>query len=221
MKQNDELKVFISNRDSTCEDCGEKLGRKAWITLEEGKGALCLACADIDHLIFLPSGDAALTRRARKYSTLVAIVLKWSRSRRRYERQGLLVGEKALEQAEQECLADSELRARRRVRSAEKRAEIDEKYVQTFAEKVRKLYPGAPPGRENVIAEHACLKYSGRIGRSESAKKLDEEAIRLAVTAHIRHTDTRYDEFLSQGYDRKNARSQVKEKVHTILSEWE
>ena len=220
MKQNDGLKVFISNRDSTCEDCGEKLGRKAWITLEEGKGALCLACADIDHLIFLPSGDAALTRRARKYSTLVAIVLKWSRSRRRYERQGLLVGEKALEQAEQECLADSELRARRRVRSAEKRAEIDEKYVQTFAEKVRKLYSGAPPSRENVIAEHACLKYSGRIGRSESAKKLDEEAIRLAVTAHIRHTDTRYDEFLSQGYDRKNARSQVKEKVHTILSEW-
>ncbi len=106
------------------------------------------------------------------------------------------------------------------MRSAEKRAEIDEKYVQAFAEKVRKLYPGAPPGRENVIAEHACLKYSGRIGRSESAKKLDEEAIRLAVTAHIRHTDTRYDEFLSQGYDRKNARSQVKEKIHKILSEW-
>ncbi|MCP5007071.1 MAG: DUF2293 domain-containing protein [Planctomycetes bacterium] len=220
MKRNSELKVFISNRDSTCDDCGEKLGRKAWITMEEEKGALCLVCADMEHLIFLPAGNTALTRRARKHSTLVVIVLKWSRSRKRYERQGLLVEEKALEQAEHECLADSEVRARRRERAAEKRAEVDEKYVQTFAEKVRKSYPGSPPGRENIIAEHACLKYSGRIGRTESAKILDEEAIRLAVIAHIRHTDTRYDELLSQGYDRRKARNQVKEKVHTILSEW-
>jgi hypothetical protein len=25
---------------------------------------LCLSCADLDHLIYLPRGDAALTRRA-------------------------------------------------------------------------------------------------------------------------------------------------------------
>jgi hypothetical protein len=68
--------------------------------LVEGEGALCLACADLDHLWFLPSGDAALTRRAGKYSTLKAVVLKWSRARNRYERQGLLVEEAALHQAE-------------------------------------------------------------------------------------------------------------------------
>jgi len=220
MKQNNDLKVFISNRDSTCDDCGEKLGRKAWITLQEGKGALCLVCADLDHLIFLPSGDTALTRRARKYSTLIAIVLKWSHTRKRYERQGLLVEEQALNQAEQECLADSEVRGRRRERAAEKRAYIDEQYVQVFAEKVRKLFPGSPLGREKIIAEHACLKYSGRIGRTESAKKLDEEAIQLAVIAHIRHTETKYDEFLSKGYERRDARGQVKEMVHKILMEW-
>jgi hypothetical protein len=82
-----DLKVFITNQDSTCDECGEKLGHHAWITLSEGK-AFCLSCADLDHLIFLPSGDAALTRRASKYSTLSAVVLKWSRARKRYERQG-------------------------------------------------------------------------------------------------------------------------------------
>lgn len=101
MKQSTVLKVFISTQDSTYYECGEELGRKAWITLDKEKGALCLACADLDHLIFLPSGDAALTRWARKYSTLVVVVLKWSRARKRYERQGLLVQEGALEGAEQ------------------------------------------------------------------------------------------------------------------------
>jgi hypothetical protein len=81
MKQAADLKVFISTRDSSCGECGENLGRKAWITLVEDKGALCLACADLDHLVLLPSGDAALTRRARRHSALFAVVLKWSRAR--------------------------------------------------------------------------------------------------------------------------------------------
>jgi hypothetical protein len=101
-RKTDEIKVFISNRDSTCGECGEDLGRKAWITLVRDKGALCLSCADLDHLIFLASGDAALTRRACKHSLLSAVVLKWSRARKRYERQGLLVEEAALELAEDE-----------------------------------------------------------------------------------------------------------------------
>src|SRR5258706_9833338 len=87
-------------------ECGEELGRKAWITLAGERRALCLACADLDHLVFLPSGDAALTRRAYKHSKLAAVVLKWSRARKRYERQGILVEEAALALAEQECLAD-------------------------------------------------------------------------------------------------------------------
>ena len=86
-----EIKVFISHRDSKCDECGEKLGTQAWITLEEDKGALCLACADLDELVFLPTGDAALSRRSKKYSILSAVVLKFSRARRRYERQGSLL----------------------------------------------------------------------------------------------------------------------------------
>jgi hypothetical protein len=220
MEQTAELKVFISTTDAACDECGEQLGRGAWITLVENKGALCLTCADLDHLIFLPSGDAALTRRARKHSTLSAVVLKWSRARKRYERQGLLVKAQALEQAEQECLADGEARTRRREREAARRAELDHPYVERFAARVRELYPHCPQGREGVIAEHACLKYSGRVGRSAAAKSLDETAVRLAVMAHIRHTETEYDTLLASGYERREARAQVEEAIARVLARW-
>ena len=217
----DILRVFISNRESSCDECGAELGRKAWITLAGERGALCLACADLDHLVFLGSGDAALTRRARKHSTLAAVVLKWSRARNRYERQGLLVQEAALDRAEQECLADSDARARRQERTAERRAEIDREYVERFAQRVRELFPGCPAQRETTIAEHACRKFSGRVGRSAAAKRLDEEAIRLAVIAHIRHAETRYDELLGRGYERPEARAEVNVTVGDIVRSWE
>lgn len=221
MKQTSEIKVFISNRESLCDECGEELGRRAWITLTKDKGALCLVCAEIDHLIFLPSGDAALTRRARKHSTLVALVLKWSRARKRYERQGLLVEAQALEQAERECLTDSEARARRREREAVRRAELDRQYVDRFAARVRDLLPRCPSGREVAIAEHACLKFSGRIGRSAAAKSFDENAVRLAVIAHIRHVETRYGDLLARGYERGEACAQVEDEVVQVLTQWE
>ena len=220
MQKADEIKVFISNRDSKCDECGEELGRKAWITLERDKGALCLACADLDHLTFLPTGDAALTRRSRKHSTLSAVVLKFSRARRRYERQGLLVEEQALAQAEVECFADSEVRARRREREEERRAEQDHKYIQAFAKRVREIFPHCPAGREQEVAEHACRKYSGRVGRTAFAKSLDAAAVRLAVVAHIRHRETNYDELLGEGLYRGEARAIVRNSVDEIFERW-
>jgi hypothetical protein len=215
-----DLTIFIARRDVTCGECGEALGRHAWITLDRERGALCLACADLDHLVFLPAGDTALTRRARKHSTLSAVVLEWSRTRERYERQGLLVEEAGLAQAEQECLADADARERRRAREADRRAEEDQEHVARFAAAVRDLYPACPPGREQVIAEHACRKYSGRVGRSASAKRLDAEAVRLAVVAHVRHAETNYDQLLSQGYDRRDARTEVEGQVARVLARW-
>ena len=216
----DEIKVFISNRESKCDECGEDLGRKAWITLQRDKGALCLTCADLDHLIFLPTGVGALTRRARKHSQLSAVVLKFSRARKRYERQGLLVEETALQQAETECLADSEVRARRAEREQIRREELDQQYIEAFANHVRELFPHIPTGREQEIAEHACRKYSGRVGRSAAAKSFDEEAVRLAVVAHIRHRETDYDELLGKGWFRPDARAHVRNHVDQISESW-
>lgn len=218
---NNQLKVFISNRDSKCDECQEELGRHAWVVLREGKGAACLTCADLDHLVFLPSGDAALTRRSRKHSRLSAVVLKWSRARKRYERQGLLVENEALERAERECEADAEQREIRRRESALRRTELDEVYIRSFADRVREVYPCCPPGRESLIAEHACRKYSGRVGRTAAAKELDEKAVRLAVTAHVRHTETNYDELLSHMFERNDARIRVRDAVAEILELWE
>ncbi len=221
MNETEEIKVFISSRDSTCAECHENLGHKAWITLTRDKGALCLACGDLDHLVFLPSGDAALTRRARKHSTLSAVVLKWSRARKRYERQGLLVEEQALKEAEEECLADEDIRSRQRERNAIRREELDREYVEQFAQRVREIFPGCPAGRELRIAEHACLKYSGRVGRSASAKRLDEESVRLAVRAHIRHAETKYDKLLAGGNERSEARASVGTVVDFVVDLWE
>ncbi|MGE5527730.1 MAG: DUF2293 domain-containing protein [Patescibacteria group bacterium] len=214
-------KVFISSREAICGECGQELGRHAWIVLAGEKGALCLSCADLDHLAYLPAGDAALTRRAQKRSGLSAVVLKWSRARKRYERQGLLVEEEALAQAEEECLADAEARARRREREEIKRAGLDRQYIEQFAARIREMFPSCPRGREKQIAEHACLKYSGRVGRSAEAKRLDEEAVRLAVAAHVRHAETRYDALLLEGYDRQAARWEVADEVGEILAKWQ
>ena len=221
MKKKQDLKVFITTREASCGECGEDLGRKAWITLARERGALCLSCADLDHLVYLPSGDAALTRRARKYSTLSPVVLRWSRARKRYERQGALVEGSALDRAEAECLADADARARRREREAERRALLDRQYVARFAERVRELYPNCPSETGQTIAEHACLKYSGRVGRSAAAKALDEQAVRLAVIAHIRHAETPYDELLAGGWDRYDARREVEDRVRAVLGLWE
>ena len=215
-----ELRVFISSRESQCDECREELGRHAWITLSRERGCLCLACADVDHLVFLPPGDAALTRRARKHSTLCAVVLKWSSARRRYERQGLLVEGQALERAEQECLHDAEARKRRAQREADRRVEQDEAFVGNFANRIRQLFPSCPVDRSHTIAEHACRKYSDRVGRSAAAKRLDEEAIELAVVAHVRHCETPYDELLARGWDRRDARDRVRADVEHILEHW-
>ena len=221
MNSTDPIKVFITTRDSSqCGECGDELSRGDWITLAEKKGALCLTCADLDHLVFLPTGDAALTRRARKHSLRSAVVLKFSRARKRYERQGLLVEETALQQAETECLADIEVRSRRAERERVRREDLDEQYVEAFANRIRELFSHIPTGRELEIAEHACRKYSDRIGRTAAARAFDEQAVRLAVIAHIRHRETDYDELLGKGWPRHEGRAHVRSRVDEIADSW-
>src|SRR5216117_877651 len=110
-----DLVVFDILRESKCADCGKELLAGDFLFME-GERPLCLTCADLDHLVYLPRGDTALTRRARKHSSLSAVVVRFSRTRKRYERQGILVQEGALARAEQECLSDEGLRASRRER---------------------------------------------------------------------------------------------------------
>ncbi|MBT2326232.1 hypothetical protein J7E62_28295 [Variovorax paradoxus] len=107
--------------------------------------------ADLEHLVFLPPGVAALTRRARKYSMLSAVVLRWSLARRKYERQGVLVEEAGLARAEAECMADDDARARWRNREAQRRADQDQTYVERFAQRVRECFPSCPEACRRLI----------------------------------------------------------------------
>jgi hypothetical protein len=71
-------------------------------TIMENPGPACLRCVGLDDLALLPAGDALLTRRAKARGVRHAVVVRFSRTRRRYERQGLLVEPHALADAERE-----------------------------------------------------------------------------------------------------------------------
>jgi hypothetical protein len=95
--------------------CGSCSGSGDLLIMDE-PGPVCVRCAGLDHLVFLEAGDAALSRRAKKESGLSAVVVRFSRARRRYERQGLLVEKDALTRAEQARLASRARPDRRPVR---------------------------------------------------------------------------------------------------------
>lgn len=212
-----DLVVISALKDWTCEACG-RTGEDLFIM--EGPGPLCLSCADLDHLVFLAAGDAAMTRRAKKVSSLHAVVVRFNRSRQRYERQGLLVEESALIAAEQQCLADDEARRRRRERDEEQRAGHNAEFVAAFAAEIGRLFPGCPTERAEAIALHAGSRGSGRVGRSAAGRRLDPDAVTLAVVASIRHEDTSYDELLMTGVPRLEAREHVRAAIDTVVAEW-
>ncbi len=99
--------VVISplNQDWKCHRCGGSEG----FLIMEAPGPACLSCAGLGDLEFLASGDALLTRRAKAKSARHAIVVRFSRTRKRYERQGILVEPQALREAQQQV--DRERRA--------------------------------------------------------------------------------------------------------------
>jgi hypothetical protein len=198
---------------ASCGDTGDLL-------LKDKAGPVCLDCADLGHLEFLPSGDAALSRRARKASRLCAVVVRWSTRRNRYERQGILAEPAAIEQAARECLSDADVRARRRTREQSRRADQDVQFRGEFAAAIRQQFPECPVDRAEAIALHAAARGSGRVGRSAAGRALDRDAILLAVVASVRHVDTDYDDLLMSGVDRESARAQVNKRVEDVVNAW-
>ena len=174
-----DLVVFSILRDSKCADCSSELPKGAFLYMD-GQRPLCLGCADLDHLVYVPSGEAALTRRARRHSSLSAVIVRFSRSRKRYERQGVLVEETGLERAEEECLEDAERRARRRERDKVRRSEQDRDLVRRMMAAILTIFPGCPPDEARDIAEHTAMRGSGRVGRTTAGQGLEEGALTAA-----------------------------------------
>jgi hypothetical protein len=211
-----DLVVVQPVKDWSCAECAGT----GDLLIMDGDQTLCLTCADLDHLVFLPAGDAALTRRSKKASRLSAVVVQWNRSRRRYQRRGILVEEPALELAEQQCLADEDARMRRRDRDRQRRAESDVVLQSHFVTEIARLFPGCPAGRAEAIAVHTSLRGSGRVGRSAAGRSLDSRAITAAVVASVRHEDTDYDSLLMSGVPRAAAREQIQDTIDQVLRAW-
>ena len=91
--------VLPLNAEWKCHRCG---GAGDFLIMED-PGPACLRCVGLDDLEYLPAGDALLTRRAKAGSARSAVVVRFSKARGRYERQGLLVEPQALADA-QRCI---------------------------------------------------------------------------------------------------------------------
>ncbi|WP_037683361.1 DUF2293 domain-containing protein [Streptomyces cellulosae] len=211
------LLVIQPVRRRHCAEC--RGGPLSMVVVEDG-AARCLDCVDLGHLVFLPRGDTALTRRSREESALSAVVMRFNRRNGRYERQGVLVEEAGLARAEARCLADAEARRRRRVRDAARRATEDLRFTAAFAAEIRRLFPGCPEARARDIAAHASVRGSGRVGRSAAGRALSEGAVTSAVVASVRHVDTPYDQLLMSGVARQEARRRIAGAVETVLGGW-
>jgi hypothetical protein len=81
----------------TCHRCGGT----GDLLVMDNPGPACLRCVGLDDLEFLSAGNALLTRRAKAKSVRHAVVVRFSKSRGRYERQGLLLEPQALAEVRQ------------------------------------------------------------------------------------------------------------------------
>lgn len=213
--------VWISQREGDrCAGCGAEIHVGKHVVPQPDSRLRCLGCAGLADLLYLERGNAALTRRASALSARAGVVLLWSKRRKRFERQGTLVEEVALREAERLCAADG---AEREARAAKRRvrdAEADRLYVETFTAEVRRLFPGCPAAEAVDIARHACEKHSGRVGRAAFAKELEAEAVELAVRAHVRHLYTAYDRLRDEGLNKRESRPLVRGEIEAVLERW-
>lgn len=102
-----ELAVFRIVQDSQCSQCKKELFKGSYLFMEAGQ-PLCLGCANLSELEYLPAGNAKLTRRVKKDCVKCAVVVEFSRTRKRYERQGILVDKMTLQKARQELMIEDD-----------------------------------------------------------------------------------------------------------------
>lgn len=212
--------VITDKQGKTCAECELGMPEGEWMFQENGQ-PLCLSCADLDHLEFLPSGDATLSRRTKKYSGLSAIVMDFNRRRKRYQRLGLLATREGIEQARDSMESDAGKREKQRAAATLRRERDDTELVESVTIQINRLFPSCPIDDAKQIAEHTAERGSGRVGRSEAGREADAKAVKLAVIAHIRHIHTPYDQMLMKGVPRREARTEIQSTVQAKLRQWE
>jgi len=93
------------------------------------------------------------------------------------------------------------------------------KSVGTMYRGIENLMTGRGPLDSLVITPRICgICTTAHL--NAAAKALDEDALRLAVAAHVRHVETNYDELLLKGIERWVAREKLYPEVTRILDRW-
>lgn len=176
---------------------------------------------------FVPRGDPALTRALLSRGALRVV----DERRGKLVQVGVAATPEAIAAARAEVAATAGRRAVQRARSRERRELEEQDYVADFDAAVRRLFPSIPDrDREEVVAR-TCEVGSRRVGRSAAAKALEDEPIRLAVRAWIRHGHTDYDARLERAgagrpfgraskEARQAARKAIRARVDEVAAEW-
>lgn len=189
-----------------CNTCG---GEPTDPLLRVKAGGICLDCTGLGHLVFLPSGDANLTRRTTRASGVTGVVYRMNTRRRRYQRQGILTEQRAVELAARQCLEDDDLTPRR--------LRVDDALRREIADHIRAQFPGCPPLRAEAIAFYAAVRRRACRNRDSAA---DPDFVRAAVTNSVRRIDTDYDRLLLTGLERADAERAVQNRVDDTLRTW-
>lgn len=97
--------VYALSKASRCYGCDKRLLENDIVKLnhkENESEVFCVSCSGLDGLELLRSGNATITRLAKKYSKTRFVVMKWSELWKTYERLGLLLERDAIEKARKE-----------------------------------------------------------------------------------------------------------------------
>lgn len=216
------MDIFLTKKETLkCSTCNKRIALgEAFVAESEKHRGTCFSCSPYVNATFLKPGNAALTRRSKKFSSYCGVVYQWNRRRKRFDRKGQYVEAEAIIKAQESCAKDEKERALKNEKAAVVRAEKDKIYIAEFSKAIRHFYPNCPKNREVAIAKHACEKYSGRVGRTAKAKEFDKKMIDLAVEAHIRHAETNYDNQFGKGKTKRAIRSDVKQDISVVLRKW-
>jgi hypothetical protein len=176
---------------------------------------------------FVARGDPALTRALLARGALRVL----DERRGKLVQVGVAATPESIAAAQAEVAATAGTRAVARERSRERREREEARYVVAFDAAVRRLFPSIPDRDRQEIVQRTCEVGSRRVGRSAAAKDLDDEPIRLAVRAWIRHGHTDYDQMLDRAgvgrpfgraskEARRDARKEIGPRVDAVARAW-
>ncbi len=157
-----------------------------------------------DGWVFLPSGDAFVSRTVKAAGVYWLAWRPRGRNRPHRTRLGLWAPSEAIEQARRAAEQTAERRARGRQRGARQRVRAEGRYRAELAEAILEYLAFSPTheGLATEIAEEASNRAaavgSGRVGRTSSLSV--EERAALAARAWIRHRYTNYEDELAASY---------------------